>query len=104
MNAFDLLELLEQQKILSHRVIDKLRQQVQESPREVTADSLAQLLVQKGVLAQLKAQELLQQLKAAPPTAAAKATTTTNWDWRPTMTRRGSCPRHRRESHSPNPN
>lgn len=73
MNAFDLLQLLEQQKILSPRVIEKLRQQVRDSSRELTADALAQLLVQKGVLAQNKAQELLQQLKSAPPAATSPA-------------------------------
>ena len=64
MSAQDLISLLQQQKLLSRRVLDKLRQQVEESSREVTAKSLAKLLVKKGLLAQDTSQQLLQQLAA----------------------------------------
>ncbi len=62
MTAQDFLELLEAQNLLSRKVLDKLRRQVESTSRRVSPESLSRALVKKGLLTKEKAAQLLQQL------------------------------------------
>ncbi len=63
MSGLDLIALLEKKELLSARQVDKLRQQIEDSPKSVSAGTLAKLLVKKDLLTERLAQKLLAQLK-----------------------------------------
>ncbi len=71
MSAEEFLNRLEQSGVLAASVIASLRSQVSRSPKPISADQLAKLLVNKGKLDQAQAQQLLAQAPAAQPAATA---------------------------------
>lgn len=63
MSGLDLIELLEKKELLSARNVEKLRRQIKESHKSVSAGTLAKLLVKKELLTERLAKKLLAQLK-----------------------------------------
>lgn len=64
MSALELIELLESKELISDRRVEKIRRQVNESSKTITAGALAKLLVKKGLLTESQARKLLKQLEA----------------------------------------
>ena len=67
MSAQRLLDQIAQRGFLEARVLEKVRAQVANSPKEVSAESLAKVLVKKGQLTTSQAKQLLDAMSAAPP-------------------------------------
>ncbi|MCP4192091.1 MAG: PQQ-binding-like beta-propeller repeat protein [Planctomycetaceae bacterium] len=63
MSALELIDLLAEKELISDRSIEKLRSQIQSSSKEITAQTLATLLVKKQLLTETLAKQLLKQLE-----------------------------------------
>ena len=72
MSALELIDRLAKQGFVTAKVAERLRQQIKESPKEITAAALAKLLVKKGQLTSAQAQYILEPPSAPPPSAPQK--------------------------------
>ncbi len=71
MIALEFLKLLAERHLVAEKVVDKLRRQIEQSSNEVTAESVAKLLVKNGLLTADQAKRLLATSVAPPPLPAA---------------------------------
>jgi outer membrane protein assembly factor BamB len=67
MSALELLDRLTENGLLSSKVAGKIRQQIEVAPKEVTAKSLAKMLVKKGQLTPTQAKLALESLPPSKP-------------------------------------
>jgi outer membrane protein assembly factor BamB/TolA-binding protein len=68
MSALEFIELLAAKRLIPAQVVAKLERQIKQSPKKVSARSIAKLLVKKGQLTPSQAKRLLEAAPAAPPT------------------------------------